>query len=103
VEEHTPRRCDVNKSVYGADFDSSLALSALSLRPSIRGSTVSDFVAPSDPIFSCPRCRLIAQPSAYLSDAVVANDQIAPHASDPETAAKLWTISEEIIGEKFAF
>ncbi|KAJ7314248.1 NAD-P-binding protein [Mycena albidolilacea] len=47
--------------------------------------------------------RLDTHPGAYLSDAVVANDQIAPHASDPETAAKLWTISEEIVGEKFAF
>ncbi|KAJ7231862.1 hypothetical protein B0H12DRAFT_205746 [Mycena haematopus] len=47
--------------------------------------------------------RLDAKPGAYLSDAVEANDQIAPHCSDQETAAKLWTLSEDIVGEKFTF
>ncbi|KAJ7822910.1 NAD-P-binding protein [Mycena olivaceomarginata] len=47
--------------------------------------------------------RLDAKPGAYLSDAVEASEQISPHASDPETAAKLWTATEEAVGEKFAF
>ncbi|KAJ7839008.1 NAD-P-binding protein, partial [Mycena olivaceomarginata] len=47
--------------------------------------------------------RFTPKPGAYLSDAVEASDQIAPHASDPETAAKLWTATEEAVGEKFAF
>ncbi|KAF7348057.1 NAD(P)-binding protein [Mycena sanguinolenta] len=46
--------------------------------------------------------RLESKSGAYLVDSVVANEKVAPHCSDPETAAKLWTISEEIIGEKFA-
>ncbi|KAF8215286.1 hypothetical protein K438DRAFT_2124129 [Mycena galopus ATCC 62051] len=45
--------------------------------------------------------RLDAKSGAYLVDSVEANDKIAPHSSDPETAAKLWTITEEMVGEKF--
>ncbi|KAF7348096.1 hypothetical protein MSAN_01762200 [Mycena sanguinolenta] len=45
--------------------------------------------------------RLESKSGAYLVDSVEATDKIAPHCSDPETAAKLWTITEEIIGEKF--
>ncbi|KAF7364715.1 Short-chain dehydrogenase/reductase family protein [Mycena venus] len=47
--------------------------------------------------------RLDAKPGSYLLDSVEANDKIAPHSSDPENAAKLWTITEEIVGEKFTF
>ncbi|KAJ6453118.1 hypothetical protein C8R45DRAFT_635935 [Mycena sanguinolenta] len=45
--------------------------------------------------------RLESKSGAYLVDAVEANDKIAPHCSVPETAAKLWTITEDIVGEKF--
>ncbi|KAJ6453147.1 hypothetical protein C8R45DRAFT_1193206 [Mycena sanguinolenta] len=45
--------------------------------------------------------RLEAKSGTYLVDSVEANDKIAPHCSDPETAAKLWKITEEIVGEKF--
>ncbi|KAF7364716.1 Short-chain dehydrogenase/reductase family protein [Mycena venus] len=47
--------------------------------------------------------RLDAKPGSYLVDSVEANDQIAPHSSDPECAAKLWTITESIVGEQFTF
>ncbi|KAJ6556573.1 hypothetical protein DFH09DRAFT_1317893 [Mycena vulgaris] len=47
--------------------------------------------------------RLDAKPGAYLVDSVEANDQFSPHISDPDTAGKLWTITEEIIGEPFTF
>ncbi|KAJ6584345.1 NAD-P-binding protein [Mycena capillaripes] len=47
--------------------------------------------------------RLEDKPGSYLDDSVEANDKIAPHSSDPKTAAKLWTITEEIIGESFTF
>jgi len=47
--------------------------------------------------------RLEDKPGSYLDDSVEANDKIAPHSSDPETAAKLWTVTEEIIGESFTF
>ncbi|KAJ7231859.1 NAD-P-binding protein [Mycena haematopus] len=47
--------------------------------------------------------RLESKSGAYLVDSVEANDHIAPHCADPETAAKLWTITEEIVGEKFSF
>jgi len=47
--------------------------------------------------------RLDVKPGAYLWDCVEANDRIAPHSSDPVNAAKLWKITEEIIGEKFTF
>ncbi|KAJ7467699.1 hypothetical protein FB451DRAFT_1401683 [Mycena latifolia] len=47
--------------------------------------------------------RIEDKPGAYLCDCVEANEQIAPHCSDPVTAEKLWTITEEIIGESFTF
>jgi len=47
--------------------------------------------------------RLNAVPGAYLSDGVDATKSVATHSSDPANAARLWTITEEIIGEKFEF
>ncbi|KAJ7142309.1 hypothetical protein C8R44DRAFT_923836 [Mycena epipterygia] len=47
--------------------------------------------------------RLNDKPGAYLFDCNEATKDIAPHSSDPVNAAKLWTITEEIIGEKFTF
>ncbi|KAJ7342799.1 NAD-P-binding protein [Mycena albidolilacea] len=47
--------------------------------------------------------RVNAKPNAFLWDCVEANDKVAPHCADPETAAKLWTITEELVGEKFTF
>ena len=37
---------------------------------------------------------------AYLADAAVC-DQVAPHATDDDLAARLWTRSEELVGESF--
>ncbi|KAJ7480694.1 hypothetical protein FB451DRAFT_1238238 [Mycena latifolia] len=47
--------------------------------------------------------RLDAIPGAYLSDCVEANKDLAAHSSDPALAEKLWTVTEEIVGEKFVF
>ncbi|KAJ6486522.1 hypothetical protein C8R47DRAFT_1216627 [Mycena vitilis] len=47
--------------------------------------------------------RLEHKAGAFLVNGCVANDQIAAHSSSPEIAAKLWSISEEIVREKFAF
>ncbi|KAJ7062262.1 hypothetical protein C8F01DRAFT_1137036 [Mycena amicta] len=47
--------------------------------------------------------RLVQTPGAYLDDSTIANDKIAPHASDPVIGAKLWATTEEIVGEKFEF
>ncbi|KAJ7734275.1 hypothetical protein B0H16DRAFT_1467674 [Mycena metata] len=47
--------------------------------------------------------ELDVKPGAYFVDCVEASDKIAPHSSDPETATKLWTVTEGIIGEEFNF
>ncbi|KAJ7131252.1 hypothetical protein C8R44DRAFT_850068 [Mycena epipterygia] len=47
--------------------------------------------------------RLNDKPGAYLVDCVEANGQIAPHSSDPVSGAKLWAVTEKIIGETFVF
>jgi NAD(P)-dependent dehydrogenase (short-subunit alcohol dehydrogenase family) len=39
---------------------------------------------------------------AYLADAEV-TDQHAPWARDPESARRLWTLSEEMVGQTFAY
>ncbi|KAJ7366335.1 hypothetical protein DFH08DRAFT_1003112 [Mycena albidolilacea] len=47
--------------------------------------------------------RLDDTPGAYLADCVVENELVAPHCLDSANAERLWTMTEEIIGEKFAF
>ncbi|KAJ7146647.1 hypothetical protein C8R44DRAFT_724394 [Mycena epipterygia] len=47
--------------------------------------------------------RINDQPGAYLNDSTVANEIVAPHTSDPANAARLWTLTEKIIGESFTF
>ena len=37
---------------------------------------------------------------AYLADAAVC-EQVAPHATDDDVAARLWTLSEQLVGEPF--
>ncbi|KAK7022334.1 hypothetical protein R3P38DRAFT_2960544 [Favolaschia claudopus] len=46
--------------------------------------------------------RIDDQPGTYLKDCVVANDQAASHSRDTEMAKKLWTVTEEALGEKFS-
>ncbi|KAJ7062258.1 NAD-P-binding protein [Mycena amicta] len=50
-----------------------------------------------------PRIATTPGPGGYLNDCVLANDRVAPHASDPKMAEKLWAATEEIIGEKWEF
>ncbi|KAJ6518273.1 hypothetical protein C8R47DRAFT_1205340 [Mycena vitilis] len=47
--------------------------------------------------------RITDQAGAYLSNGNVANDERAPHSTDPANAEKLWNLTEDIIGEKFEF
>ncbi|KAJ6494239.1 hypothetical protein C8R45DRAFT_900292 [Mycena sanguinolenta] len=47
--------------------------------------------------------RIADKPGAYLVDCVVDNAAVAPHASDPVMAEKLWTLTEKLIGQPFAF
>ncbi|KAJ7119781.1 NAD-P-binding protein [Mycena epipterygia] len=47
--------------------------------------------------------RFNDKPGTYLSDSSDANADVAPHCSDPVNAEKLWTLTEEIIGESFTF
>ncbi|KAJ7196107.1 hypothetical protein GGX14DRAFT_673872 [Mycena pura] len=47
--------------------------------------------------------RLDDTPGAYLDDSKVANESVSAHSSDPANAAKLWTATEEIVGETFTF
>ncbi|KAJ7605446.1 short chain dehydrogenase reductase [Mycena polygramma] len=42
-------------------------------------------------------------PGTYLSDCVVANELVAPHSDDPGIAEKLWTMTEQNVGEPFVF
>ncbi|KAJ7152607.1 hypothetical protein C8R43DRAFT_1003067 [Mycena crocata] len=47
--------------------------------------------------------RITDKPGSYLVDANVANESIAPHSSDPVNAARLWTLTEKLVGEEFTF
>ncbi|KAJ7247190.1 hypothetical protein B0H12DRAFT_1235344 [Mycena haematopus] len=47
--------------------------------------------------------RLDAFSGAYLDDCAVATETVAAHSADPVTAAKLWAVTEEIVGEKLVF
>ncbi|KAF7351427.1 hypothetical protein MSAN_01574700 [Mycena sanguinolenta] len=43
------------------------------------------------------------KPGSFLDNSQIANGAVAAHSSDPANAEKLWTLTEEIIGEKFIF
>ncbi|KAJ7681873.1 hypothetical protein DFH06DRAFT_283370 [Mycena polygramma] len=47
--------------------------------------------------------RLNDVPGAYLNDSAAANMEVSEYCADPANAEKLWEVTEEIIGEKFAF
>ncbi|KAJ7179782.1 hypothetical protein C8R46DRAFT_1325611 [Mycena filopes] len=47
--------------------------------------------------------RINDKAGAYLCDSAVANEQAAPHSTDPANAERLWNITEKIIGETFSF
>jgi hypothetical protein len=55
------------------------------------------FVAPADEVNGryCEDCRV-----AEVADA--GNEGIRPYAVDPERAAALWAMSEELVGERFS-
>ncbi|KAF7367516.1 Short-chain dehydrogenase/reductase family protein [Mycena sanguinolenta] len=47
--------------------------------------------------------RISDKPGSYLDDSQIANEAVAAHSSDPASAERLWTLTEEIIGEEFTF
>ncbi|KAJ7601786.1 hypothetical protein B0H17DRAFT_1222993 [Mycena rosella] len=64
--------------------------------PEITWKTIPQGAATFDP-------GLNDKPGSYISDCVEANQFIAAPSSDPANAEKLWTLTEEIIGETFEF
>ncbi|KDQ11789.1 hypothetical protein BOTBODRAFT_176980 [Botryobasidium botryosum FD-172 SS1] len=44
---------------------------------------------------------ILPQSGSYLADGNVETATLAPHATDPEDAKKLWDLSEKLVGEKF--
>ncbi|KAK7024751.1 short-chain dehydrogenase/reductase family protein [Favolaschia claudopus] len=47
--------------------------------------------------------RIEDKSGAYLSDCVEGNASLTSQASDPETAEKLWALTENLVGEPFVF
>ncbi|KAJ7846882.1 hypothetical protein B0H14DRAFT_2510565 [Mycena olivaceomarginata] len=47
--------------------------------------------------------RINETPGAYLDNCIVANQLISSHCSDPANGERLWTLTEQIIGETFTF
>jgi len=45
---------------------------------------------------------LLAQSGSYLTDGKVDDNDVAPHAADPENAKKLWELSEKFVGQEFS-
>ncbi|KAF8066768.1 NAD-P-binding protein [Lyophyllum atratum] len=62
---------------------------------SISQCTATHIVAGFDP-------SIADKSGSYLTDCKVTNEAAAPYATDKENAAKLWALSEEIIGQKFS-
>ncbi|KAJ7773092.1 NAD-P-binding protein [Mycena metata] len=61
---------------------------------SIGQGTATYFVAGFDP-------SITDKTGSYLTECKIANEQVAPHATDKEAAKKLWALSEELVGQKF--
>jgi len=53
-------------------------------------------------VWAATATELDDQGGTYLADTEV-TDQHAPWARDPESAKRLWTLSEEMVGQQFAF
>lgn len=51
-------------------------------------------------IWTVTDLRMIEYNGGYLEDCNVVR-ALKPWAADPEAAARLWTMSEEMVGEKF--
>ena len=47
--------------------------------------------------------RATDQSGSYLVDSVVNNSDAEPYALNKDNASKLWTLSEEIVGQKFEY
>ncbi|KAJ6600463.1 hypothetical protein DFH09DRAFT_1355725 [Mycena vulgaris] len=47
--------------------------------------------------------RLNDKPGAYLVDSTPANEQLAAHIQEPKSSEKLWTVTKEIVGDRFSF
>ncbi|KAJ7666684.1 short-chain dehydrogenase [Mycena polygramma] len=47
--------------------------------------------------------RISDKAGSYLDDSTVKNESVSTHSSDPANAARLWTLTEKIIGEEFTF
>jgi NAD(P)-dependent dehydrogenase (short-subunit alcohol dehydrogenase family) len=61
---------------------------------SVGAGTATHIVAAFDP-------TIASESGSYLADCQIAMDQAKPYAKDDTEAAKLWALSEEIIGQKF--
>lgn len=42
------------------------------------------------------------QSGSYLEDSKIANDNVKPHANNEADAERLWTLSEQLVGQKFS-
>jgi len=47
--------------------------------------------------------RIATKSGSYLNDSKISDEMISAHTADPEVAAKLWAVTEEIVGEKWEF
>ena len=51
----------------------------------------------------CADHSVLDQSGTYLTDCQLHMDQCRPHAKDKDAAAKLWTLSEAIVGQEFRY
>lgn len=56
-------------------------------------------VGASTQVWACASQEALETPGAYLADRAVA--QPSEYANDPEFAVRLWTLSEQLVGEQF--
>jgi NAD(P)-dependent dehydrogenase (short-subunit alcohol dehydrogenase family) len=52
-------------------------------------------------VVAATAAELAGQGGAYLEDCTVRSESVAAHASDPADAARLWELSEELVGQSF--
>jgi NAD(P)-dependent dehydrogenase (short-subunit alcohol dehydrogenase family) len=57
-------------------------------------------VGASTQVWACASAEPLDQPGSYLADRTFATP--SDYASDPELAQRLWTLSEELVGESFS-
>lgn len=94
-------RTDLQRNFSQEDYDAMAAMAARN--PNVR--TLPSYIpipeGAATSVWAATAPELAQQGGTYLADCAISTDH-APWARDPDAARRLWTLSEQLVGETFA-